>query len=883
MRVARVGVAVASVLLLLVGYRAYTNRAQPNNPGWLLRRADEEAWRNDWVEATPLYRKAELLFEERNQPAKALYARVSQVIATSELTSFSGQIASLTEDLKLPPAQDPDTRLRILTIRGMLETNYDAGLAKQTWTQVGTLARKRGHYMLAARAMGEVGIAEFLLGDISAAQKKVWGAYEIAKYLDDPGARVRYASMYGAGLVALKKYEPALKPLDEAIRITETNKAIAYPSIAIAQKIEAVAGLGRYTEAFRLANDALARVSARHLPMHVFDLLQIRAGVYERSGRDQKAIGDYRAALEQAHQVSYWRGLTEVGGPLAALYERHGDYQDALASVDQAIDANRQIPDELYFMPRNLAIKARILARMKRTRESNRLYEKSADLIDSLLAHVPTPSVEQELIASLAQVYSGYFESLCQQGDYEGAFRIVEKARGRIEAQSLELVRAIDPRPPGAAEKELIRLNLELLATDDPKERARLLDTIGDAEERLPTDLLAGRTAVNPVPLSQLRAGLRENELLAEYVLDDPQSYVLAVTRSTVKRYVLPAKTVLEEETRQYRSDIAKQKLKPDLGRALFQQLFGPISEYRSKNEVIVVPDGELHLLPFGSLVDGGAYVIESHTIAVSPSGTVFQILKDREREMSSNTHPYVGVAAWTRVSQSPLKSVLRAVGGPEESQFVPLPESKREVETIGADLPKPSTILLGTDATETRFKQLLLDRYNVLHLALHGYADVANPDRSALAFAPEKDGVNDGLLQVREIRQLHLQASLVTLSACNTGVGPIGEAGVNNLVTAFIDAGAHSVVSTLWELEDHTTTQLMTDFYANLKDDTKAEALRKAQLGLLKKGFGPFYWASFEMVGDPDSRLFGEPPFSPSAQGSNRQGTRQHSRKLSL
>jgi CHAT domain-containing protein len=882
MRAARVGVAVASVLLLLAGYRAYTNRAQPNNPDWLLRRADEEAWRNEWFESTPLYRKAELLFEERNQPTKALYARVSQVIATSELTSFSGQIASLTEDLNLPAAQDSDTRLRILTIRGMLETNYDAGLAKQTWTQVGTLARKRGHYMLAARAMGEVGIAEFLVGDISAAQKKVWGAYELAKYLHDPGARVRYASMFGAGLVAMKKYEPALKPLDEAIRITETNRTIAYPSIAITQKIEALAGLGRYSEAFRLANDALARVVPKNLPMHVFDLLQVRAGVYERSGHYQNAIGDYRAALEQAHQVSYWRGLTQVGGPLARLYLREGDYQDALASVDQAIDANRQIPDELYFMPRNLAIKARILARMKRTTESNRLYEKSADLIDSLLAHVPTPSVEQELIASLAQVYSGYFDSLCQQGDYEGAFRIVEKARGRIEAQSLELVRTIDPHPPGAAQKELIRLNMELLATDDPKERAQLLDRIGDTEERLPADLLAGRTAVNPVPLSQLQAGLRENELLAEYVLDDPQSYVLAVTRSTVKRYVLPAKTILEEETRQYRSDIAKQKLEPDMGRTLFQQLFGPITEYRGKNEVIVVPDGELHLLPFGALVDGGRYVVESHTIAVSPSGTVFNILKDRDRETGGNRHPYIGVAAWTRASQSPLKRVLRAIGGLEESQFVPLPESKREVETIGTDLPKPSTILLGTDATESRFKQLPLDRYNVLHLALHGYADVANPDRSALAFAPEKDSVNDGLLQVREIRQLHLQASLVTLSACNTGVGPVGGAGVNNLVTAFIDAGAHSVVSTLWELEDHATTQLMIDFYANLKDDSKAEALRKAQLALLKEGFGPFYWAGFEMVGDPDGRLFGEASIFPKRTGPNRLGV-VRTRKLPL
>jgi CHAT domain-containing protein len=89
----------------------------------------------------------------------------------------------------------------------------------------------------------------------------------------------------------------------------------------------------------------------------------------------------------------------------------------------------------------------------------------------------------------------------------------------------------------------------------------------------------------------------------------------------------------------------------------------------------------------------------------------------------------------------------------------------------------------------------------------------------------------------------------------------------VNNLVTAFIDAGARSVVSTLWDLEDHATTQLMTDFYANLKDDTMADALRMAQIGLLRNGFGPFYWASFEMVGDPDSRLFARPPLAPTAQ----------------
>ena len=86
----------------------------------------------------------------------------------------------------------------------------------------------------------------------------------------------------------------------------------------------------------------------------------------------------------------------------------------------------------------------------------------------------------------------------------------------------------------------------------------------------------------------------------------------------------------------------------------------------------------------------------------------------------------------------------------------------------------------------------------------------------------------NDGLLQVREIRDLHLNANLVTLSACDTGIGPVGEEGVENIVNAFIDAGAQSVVSTLWEVEDQATAQLMADFYANLgREEGKAEALQ--------------------------------------------------------
>ena len=234
---------------------------------------------------------------------------------------------------------------------------------------------------------------------------------------------------------------------------------------------------------------------------------------------------------------------------------------------------------------------------------------------------------------------------------------------------------------------------------------------------------------------------------------------------------------------------------------------------------------------------------------------------------MSHDDLPYVGVAAWT--SKPPattlLASIRRAVTGPSKRELVALPESRYEVETIAADLPKPSTVLLGARATETNFKQLPLNQYNVIHLALHGYVDPEYPDRSALVFAPEQPHTDDGLLQVREIRDLRFNASLVTLSACDTGVGPVGEEGAANIVNAFIEAGAQSVVSTLWELEDHATAHLMTDFYADLSHrEEKAEALRQAQLEMLNSGAPPYYWAGFVLDGEPNGNLFPETGIQP-------------------
>lgn len=845
-----------AALLSIVGYQVFLRIS--HSPEALLKRADDLSWLNSWIAAAPLYHQAELEFTKKGDTSRALYAHVSQVLAQSESSkTIPSQIAELRGDLNRPEAGDSETRLRILTILGMLETNYDAGMARDTWSQVESMAIRRQHYLLASRAIGEQGIAAFLLGDLATAKKDVEKAWMVAK-VADPAAHIRYASMYGTGLVELHKYKEALGPLNEAINVASKTRDAAYPSIAINAKIEALSGTGQSDKALALADDAMKKVAKLQLAGHLYELYQVRARVYEEKNDWNQATSDLNQSVQYARQLSYWRGITQAGGLLAEAYLHQGNLQAALAAINEAIDANKQIPDELYQVPKNLAIKAQILARLGDIRTSNDLYEKSADLLDALLSKVPTPTVERQLLSDLSAVYSGYFASLSNQGRIADAFRVIERARGRVEAQGLSDHAVVVPKQPTPADLRLTALNLQLLDTDDPVKRSSVLEEIYTAEQQL-----GGRVSQSvptPVSLSALQKDLSPSDLFIEYVLDNPASYALAVTNTTVHRYELPAKDQIERDSEQYRSEIVKRGTDTALAEKLYRELLAPILEYRQKGNLVVVPDGKLHLLPISALADSGQYVLASHVVSVAPSGSVFDMLRHRGNQTGHEELPYVGVAAW--ISKPPpttlLATIRRAVSGPERRELVALPESRNEVETIAGDLPKPSTILLGDHATKAEFKRLPLNQYAVIHLALHGYADPEFPDRSALVFAPHSSAADDGLLQVREIRALPLNTNLVTLSACDTGVGPVGEEGVANVVNAFIEAGAQSVVSTLWEMEDRSTAQLMIAFYGNLsRRESKAEALREAQLRSLKSGDPPYFWAGFELDGEPSATLF--------------------------
>ena len=189
---------------------------------------------------------------------------------------------------------------------------------------------------------------------------------------------------------------------------------------------------------------------------------------------------------------------------------------------------------------------------------------------------------------------------------------------------------------------------------------------------------------------------------------------------------------------------------------------------------------------------------------------------------------------------------------------FGRLPFSRQEVEGIAALFPKRNRTYLGADATEEHAKALGKDvRY--IHFATHGLLDERFPLDSALVLSvlgQVQPGKDNGLLQAWEIfEQVRLDADLVTLSACNTGLGQeVKGEGLIGLTRAFQYAGARSILASLWSVDDFRTMQLMQRFYTDLRSGkSKDEALRSAQLQLAhsQSSSAPYYWAGFSLIGD--------------------------------
>ena len=261
---------------------------------------------------------------------------------------------------------------------------------------------------------------------------------------------------------------------------------------------------------------------------------------------------------------------------------------------------------------------------------------------------------------------------------------------------------------------------------------------------------------------------------------------------------------------------------------ALYERLFAPLESLIAGSRLIVIPHGELHYIPFQALKAGDEHLIDRYEISYAPSASVLKLCRAR-REASRSA----GRADAGR---------LVALGLAESGT----PSIEEEIRQL-AELFPGATTLTGEAATrENLFKAAPRARF--LHLASHGYFRRDNPMFSFLKLA-------DAPLNFYSLLDLKLNAELVTLSACHTGVNKVfpGDE-LHGLMRGFLYAGAPSVVASLWAVSDHSTAELMREMYAGIREGLpKRAALRRAQRAI-KDGYGhPYYWAPFVLMGEPE------------------------------
>ena len=847
----------------------------------LLTEADQFALLYNWPQAAPLYAQAESLFKRAGDRKNAVLARLGYLWANADngvSPTISNEVAGYLQDRLLQ--SDPKLMLRTLVTKAVLDRNTNETAARESWEQILKLARAIDDKSWEARAKAEIGQILYMEGNVKAAGRMLREAI-ISQFLRlDFGAAIYYSSMVGNGFVEAGQPEAGLQYCNTALKTARFAKGTGFPFLAYQGKARALIALHRQMEAEIVLSQALKQARQERNNLALTELL-IVAGTAAASSNPAMATH----YLQEATEVSQEKGFHHVFAwstfELAQVYRDGGNLDGAESQASKAIAVMRSLGDR-YHLPQHLALLAELEVRRGNFRQADQLYGEATDVLNALLVHVPSRQLNSSLIATLSEAYVGYFKlAATELSNPNKAYEIIEEARGRSIADTLrgesESLSSSDEITL-EAQKEINRIQIALMHEANPEGRQSLLDQLFLQEQLLSPIRRASSppgsatTRPKPILLRTLQDSLADDEMILEYVLAEPKSYCVQITRSGAAVLTLPAgRKHVEGLVESYLSAIRSKQPEFAAGSELFSVLVQPAISQKSKTRLIIVPVGKLHLLPFDALTNqDGKYVLESHVVTYAPSATVLHLLRSHASNRAKVSFLGVGGVDYSRLGVSPASPNGRSA---KENVAVDLfdidgvilpnlPGTRQEVMSVAGIIKAPTQLLLQGNATEDAFKALSIADFGIIHLAVHGIANAAFPDRAALVLGRSSTSAEDGLLQVREIRDLPLHADLVTLSACETGNGRLlGEEGMASIESAFLLAGAKAVIASLWTADDTYTITLMKRLYQHLVDgDDKGAALRQAKIELLQQ-FGdqalPIRWACFTLAGDGSTPIF--------------------------
>ena len=572
---------------------------------------------------------------------------------------------------------------------------------------------------------------------------------------------------------------------------------------------------------------------------------------YLRMGNLAEAEPHIHRAIAFSKEIGNRTNLVKAMLELGNLALKKQQWEKAGAKFQETAElAERLNIAEVHW--RALKGKGFALAKLGQKAKAIGEYKKSAEVVDLMRAAIKVEEFQNGFLTDKQDVYKELILLLLDVGKVGEAFNFAERAKSRsfidlLGNQKISLKNDVSQKIYDGltSQKQTIRVAEESLSAAVSREdseqvskfkeeliSARNLyqDLLIQAKEENPE--ISNFVSVDPITLKELYGLLESRIALIEYLVTKDELVAWVVTKGKINVVRTPIKEAkLNAVIKDYRDRMQQLAPLEDQSAQLYQWLIAPVEKYISgKRELGIIPHGHLHYISFSSLKSGEEYLVERHPLFNSPSASVMQFTFNR------------------KFAKSDVVKVL-ALGNPDLGNFnYDLPLAEMEANAIKWDFPHID-VLTREKATESWLKKHI-GEYQIIHIASHGEFDPINPLFSSLKLTKDKDA--DGNFEVNEVFSLEINADIVTLSACQTGLGEItGGDEVVGLNRAFIYAGTHSLLSSLWRVSDISTAVLIKHFYRNYSSNNKAESLRKAQLLVKKLYPHPSYWAGFNLTGD--------------------------------
>lgn len=709
-------------------------------------------------------------------------------------------------------------------------------------------------------------------GDYVNNEKYIYKALDRINLVNDIVNPIRFARIKAgiAGSFFVKKdYEKAIEYYLEAYNISENVRRPVFSATFLIFLSECYFVLKDYEKAVETGEKSLALIR-KYDPRRRQAALNFLARTYSELGKNEKAREYFFEAIAANRQNKDRYAEAECLYELAALEKKLGNLEAAHGLLRQAV-GNMEI------------IRADLLGKNQRSSYNSLLriyYEAEIELLIKKYERSPQAEYLEEAWQKQEKIRArGLLESFIENG-----LNVNELVSNDFFTKEKELLEKI-----AAAENN--RLDAERSKDADKLRIAEQnLQAALDDLQVLQEDLRRNNpkfSAINQTKdfsFADVKQTLSENSALLEFSVGEKQTYLWLIKKDSVKLFTLPARAELKRVSLDYYNTLTDKtataaktvEKSKELSRLLFEPLKNELADIKT---LLIVPDGSLQLIPFATLtLDPDSEfrpLIERFEVVSFPSFSSFAYLRETKRtvkaekllaviadpifqfddeRLSSRAKKAVRNPLST-VESEKLAETLRDFGIDKLSR---LPFTNLEAKEIQKFAPQHTTLALGENASRQRFLSGDFENYKILHFATHGFLNQKNPDLSGLVLSlfDKKRQSQNGFLRVIDLYSVRLNADLVVLSACQTGLGKDVEGeGIVGLTHGFMYAGASRVVSSLWKVEDAATAELMKNFYREMlvNHQTPAAALRSAQNTMRKinRFQNPRYWAGFTLNGD--------------------------------